>query len=174
MYANIHTHTLTPQKGTHVAVQKRRHACFRRWPVQHGPAQDQIYKWWLGSDHILPGDVRYLLTMEGLWRCVKGRDQFRATHPTFSFLRVFLVRMVMIGKETGNLFWWATSCFLYVEYLFQQVSKECREFSGISRRCYLFTLFYILKHNKQNKRLLNLCPWISQICRKWQMLRCHS
>ena len=38
----------------------------------------------------------------------------------------------------------------------------------------LLSLFYFLPINKQNRCLPGLCPWILQICRKWQMLRYHS
>lgn len=134
MHANTHTHTLTTQLVTHLVTQKSRQTSFRRWPVQHVPGQDQIYKQWLDTGYIFPGDIRFLLTMEGLWKRVKEREQFTATHQTFSFLKGFLGRMV-IGKGPGTCSREPLVVFLYVEDLLQQLTKECKAFSGISRKC---------------------------------------
>lgn len=96
MGANTHTHT-QPHKWAHIWSCKRtgKHAS---GPVQHGPGGNPIYKQWLDTDYILPCDIRYLLIIKWLWKCVKEREQFRAPHQTSSFLRHFLER---IGIRKG-------------------------------------------------------------------------
>lgn len=57
---------------------------------------------------------------------------------------------------------------------FNNSPKSVKHSVAFQESVCLLTLFYFLPYNKQNKRLSSLCPWISQICRKWQMFRCHS
>lgn len=81
------------------------------------------------------------------------------------------------GDREGarHLFSWATDCFFYMwRTSFNNSPKSVRHSVAFQESVCLLTLFYFLLYNKQNKRLPSLCPWISQICRKWQMFRCHS
>lgn len=59
----------------------------------------------------------------------------------------------------------------------QKIQKRVCVIQWYFKKVLVYSPFSISSHTvqyKQYKHLPSLCPWISQVCRKWQMLTCHS
>lgn len=157
-----HSHMLTTKQG----AQKNSQACFS---LQHGPGQDQIYKWWI--DYILPGDSRYLLTTEKKWKGVEesksnSSDLISEWFPWKSSDREMARQLVLVSH-------W----LFFIREGPQKIQKRVCVIQWYFKKVLVYSPFSISSHTvqyKQYKHLPSLCPWISQVCRKWQMLTCHS